>query len=97
MSRIRVRRGQTAPPVGQFPPEVEFVVARRAINLAMEDPVLGLSGFQSRPGLPPAGFAFHRSLHSGPGRMRRMKRSNEGTVKAVSPRAALQTMPFAIN
>jgi len=26
--------------------------------------------------------------------MRRMKRSNEGTVKAVSPRAALQTMPF---
>ena len=29
--------------------------------------------------------------------MRRMKRSNEGTVKAVSPRAALQIIPFAIN
>ena len=41
--------------------------------------------------------AARYSRHSGPGMMRRMNRSNKGTVKAVSPRAALQTMPFAIN
>ena len=35
--------------------------------------------------------------HPPTGMMRRMKRSNNGTVKAVSPRAALHTMPLAIN
>ena len=42
---------------------------------------------------------IHRcaSRHVAPGMMRRMNRSNRGTVKAVSPRVALQTMPLAIN
>ena len=47
------------------------------------------------PGL--ATPSSRQSLQAGPGMMRRMNRSNEGTVKAVSPRAALQIIPFAIN
>ena len=37
------------------------------------------------------------SRHSSPGMTRRMNRSKEGTVKAVSPRAALQIIPLAIS
>ena len=35
--------------------------------------------------------------HASPGMTRRMNRSKEGTVKAVSPRAALQIIPLAIS
>lgn len=50
-----------------------------------------------RPRRKAASRAAGHSRQPIPGMMRRMKWSNKGTVKAVSPRAALQTMPLAIN